>query len=57
MRSEAIRIYYFEEETPNLTQFELENQGEYEFKEEVNEYKQHLKEFIINEISDDILND
>ena len=48
---------YFEEETPNLTQFELENQGEYEFKEEVNEYKQHLKEFIINEISDNILND
>ena len=48
---------YFEEENPNLTQFELENKGEYEFEEEVNEYKQALKEFIINEISDNILND
>ena len=54
---EAIKysLNYFEEETPNLTQFELENQREYEFEEEVQEYKQELKEFIINEISDNIL--
>ena len=45
---------YFEEENPNLTQFELENQSEFE---EISEYKQSLKDFIINEISDNILND
>ena len=48
---EAIKysLNYFEEETPNLTQFELENQSDYYIEDDFNEYKQHLKEFIINE--------
>ena len=56
---EAIKysLDYFEEETPNLTQFELENQRDYYLEDDFNEYKQHLKEFIINEIQDNILND
>ena len=54
---EAIKysLDYFEEETPNLTQFELENQRDYYLEDDFNEYKQHLKEFIVNEISDNIL--
>ena len=56
---EAIKysLDYFEEENPNLTQFDLENQNDYYLEDYFNEYKQALKEFIINEISDNILND
>ena len=48
---EAIKysLDYFEEETPNLTQFELENQRDYYLEDTFNEYKQELKEFILNE--------
>ena len=48
---EAIKysLNYFEEETQNLTQFELENQNDYYIEDTFNEYKQELKEFILNE--------
>ena len=48
---EAIKysLCYFEEETPNLTQFEIENQNDYYIEDDFNEYKQELKEFILNE--------
>ena len=54
---EAIKysLDYFEEEEPNLTQFEIENQNDYYLEDTIEEYKQHLKEFIINEIQDNIL--
>ena len=55
--SVAYSLDYFEEKTPNLTQFELENQGDYYLEDYLSEYKQALKEFIINEINDNILND
>ena len=48
---EAIKysLDYFEEETQNLTQFEIENQRDYYLEDTFNEYKQELKEFILNE--------